>query len=203
VTFMLERTGNHYMRLRLLCSLLLMCSLSFAEETAPLNKGVPMDYLKKYTELGKSRLDITSKIRSQEDFETLWKKPSHAAEPKWDECWKACVEYAVPELHAEVGFYIEVLGFGINAAWDNRVMLISPDSAYTFTLYSEPTAIPSKSLNMQFMVKNIIEIDKAMKANGIPYTQQLKKAWGEENPMKTIIVKTPSGIDLTVWGFDK
>ena len=161
-----------------------------------------MSYVNTFTELGKSRLETLAKIRSAEDFEKMWQEPENAAPVKWGDCWKACVEYAVPELEAEVGFYIEVLGFGINAAWDNRVMLISPDGEYTFTIYSEADSTPSQSLQMEFMVSNIAEINQAMKACGVPYEQELKKVWGEESDMKTIIVKTPSEIQLTMWGRD-
>jgi catechol 2,3-dioxygenase-like lactoylglutathione lyase family enzyme len=184
--------------------LLLLLPLTIsAEETAPHDKEVSMTYVTKYAELGKSRLETLSKIRSPEDFEKMWKEPQDAAVLKWGDCWKACVEFAVPQLEAEVGFYIEVLGFGINATWDNRVMLISSDGAYTFTLYSDKDAQPANALKMQFMVSNIAEIDAAMRKCGVPYVQELKKVWGENNDMKTIVVKTPSGIDLTVWGKDK
>ena len=81
-------------------------------------------------------------------------------------------------------------------------MLISPDGAYSFTLYSETGATPSKLLNMQFMVANIADIYLAMQKCGAPFNQEMRKAWGDGSEMKNFVIQTPNGIDLTVWGFD-
>ncbi len=161
-----------------------------------------MNNQERFAELGKARLNALAKLTTPQDMETYWPEPSGAVTPVWGDCWKACVEYAVPNLHAEVGFYIEVFNFTVNAAWENHVMLISSDREVSFTLFEEKEAKPSTVLNMQFMVSNIQEIETAMRNAEIPFLQDLDYPWGKDAKMQTMIVETPCGISLTLWGME-
>jgi hypothetical protein len=155
--------------------------------------------------LGSKRLDIIKKITSNDEYQKLWPKPKHSFDFEWGECWKAVIEYGVYDFNAEVGFYIDYLGFGLNASWDNHAMLMTPNGDFSFTVYKDVKSRgkTKKLLNMQFMLGNIKKVSSRLKRNGVKIIQPLAKEWGEESKMKTFKFETPNGISVTLWGFDK
>jgi hypothetical protein len=80
--------------------------------------------------LGKARLDIAARAKSQADWESLWKPPSNPFPFAWGETWKQCVEYKVDDFPAEVGFFIDVLGLPVNAIDPDYAMFTSPQGLF-------------------------------------------------------------------------
>ncbi len=150
---------------------------------------------------GKRRLAALKRIKSREDWQKLWPKARHDYPFTWGECWQAVAEFGVKDFAAELGFYLDILGMKVNAVWDNHAMIMSPDGEYAFTIYQAKRT--SAELNLQFMLGNIAIATTALKRRGVTVVQDLKAEWGEENPMRTFKMKTPSGVVITLWGMLK
>jgi catechol 2,3-dioxygenase-like lactoylglutathione lyase family enzyme len=150
---------------------------------------------------GKRRLDALTRIKSREDWQRLWPKQRHAYPFTWGDCWKAVAEFGVKDFAAELGFYLDVLGMTVNATWPDHAMIMTPDGAYTFTIYRAKRT--SSELNLQFMIGNIREAVAALKRRGVVPVQDLKADWGEQSPMRTFKCKSPSGVVITLWGMVK
>lgn len=148
--------------------------------------------------LGQRRLDALARIRSREDWQRLWPKPRFAYPFVWGDCWKAVAEFGVKDFPAELGFYLDILGLSVNAVWDGHAMVMTPDGAYAFTIRQARRT--SGGLNLQFMIGNIGAAASALKRRRVEVVQDLKAEWGEDNPMRTFKLRTPSGMMITLWG---
>jgi catechol 2,3-dioxygenase-like lactoylglutathione lyase family enzyme len=164
--------------------------------------GVHMPtFAKTCRDLGQRRLDAIARITSREDWQRLWPKPRHAYPFTWGDCWKGVVEFGVKDFAAELGFYLDILGMSVNATWPDHAMIMSPDGDYTFTIYRAKRT--SSDLNLQFMIGNISEAVAALKRRGVVPVQDLRAEWGEQSPMRTCRLRSPSGVVITLWGMVK
>ena len=107
--------------------------------------------------LGKARVEATAQCQTEEDWNSKWPEAKHSYPFEWGTCWKAVAEFAVSNFEAEVGFYLDVLGFAMNAFWDDHLMLITPDGEYAFTIVraQDGKHVDPAALNLQFMLGNI------------------------------------------------
>lgn len=160
------------------------------------------EFFKSCEALGRERLALSERLDTPEQWKEQWKGPLHDYPFTWGDCWKAHVVFAVPHFEAELGFYLDVLGFGLNAMWDDHAMLISPDKAFSFVIQRgspEDHARP-QNVHLEFMVGNIEEAHASLKQRGVPVSDDLLAEWGEEHPMRTFQVRSPSGYELKIWG---
>ncbi len=153
------------------------------------------------TTLGRRRLKALKQITSREDWEKLWPAPGHPYPFTWGDCWKAVTEFGVSNFPAELGFYLDILGMKVNAMWDGHAMIMTPDGEFAFTIHAAKRT--AAELNLQFMLGNIAVAVAALKRRKVRIVQDLKAEWGEENPMRTCKLRTPSGMIITLWGFVK
>lgn len=152
-------------------------------------------------QLGQRRLDALERIKSREDWLKLWPKPRHDYPFTWGDCWKAVAEFGVKDYAAELGFYLDILGMRVNATWPDHAMIMTPDGDYTFTIHRAKRT--ATELNLQFMIGNITEAVAALKRRKVTVVQDLKADWGEQSPMRTFKLKSPSGVVITLWGMVK
>lgn len=152
--------------------------------------------------LGRERLALAESIQSPEEWKDKWQGPKHEYPFTWGDCWKAHVVFTVPHFEAELGFYLDVLGFGLNAMWDDHAMLISPDKEFSFVIKNgtpDEHATPA-TVHLEFMVGNIEEAFEALQERSVPLTTGLVAEWGEDHPMRTCGLRSPSGYELKIWG---
>jgi Glyoxalase/Bleomycin resistance protein/Dioxygenase superfamily len=152
--------------------------------------------------LGRDRLALAESIQSPEEWKDKWKDAKHEYPFTWGECWKAHVVFAVPHFEAELGFYLDILGFGMNAMWDNHAMLVSPDKGFSFVIKKGSADMHARpaTVHLEFMLGNIEEAFASLRARGVPLTTELVAEWGEDNAMRTCGIKTPSGYCIKLWG---
>jgi hypothetical protein len=150
------------------------------------------------TAYGRRRLKALKQIKSREDWEKLWPAPGHAYPFTWGDCWKAVTEFGVSNFPAELGFYLDILGMKVNAMWDGHAMIMTPDADFAFTIHAAKRT--ATELNLQFMLGNIAVAAAALKRRGLRFAQELKAEWGDEHPMRTCKLRTPSGMIITLWG---
>lgn len=151
--------------------------------------------------LGEARLEVAKVAKTQADWKRLWKKPSNAWAIKWGTCWKACIEYVVADFAAEVGFFVDVLGFPTNAFSADYVMFTSPDKDFFFAIVrSKEGAVPTpkESIRIQFMVENIYETALEFEKRGVDFEKKPHAYQG--SPIYSATFRTPNGIPVDIWG---
>ena len=153
---------------------------------------------------GKARIDIAQRAATRDDWDRLWKKSTFPFPFSWERSWKQCVEYKVADFAAEVGFFIDILGFPVNAFDPDYAMFTSPDGEFFFSVVpaqADEESTPPDAIRLQFMVVKIIETAVDLQRRGVVFEQWPAPA-GESSPLQIGSFRTPHGIGIDLWGFD-
>lgn len=153
---------------------------------------------------GKARIDIAKRAATRDDWDRLWKKSTNSFPFSWGVSWKQCVEYKVTDFPAEVGFFIDILGFPVNAFDPDYAMFTGPDGEFFFSVV--PTAedeesTPPDAIRLQFMVANIIETAAELERRGVVF-EHWPASYAADSPLLIGSFHTPHGIGIDLWGFD-
>lgn len=152
---------------------------------------------------GKARIDIASRARSSADWERMWKKPVNPFPFAWDDLWKHCVEYRVDDFAAEVGFFIDVLGFPVNAFDPDYAMFTSPQGDFYFSVTpvrEGEYSTPPESFRLQFLIRDIMQTAEELGRRGIVFeSPPLPCTPGSNLYIGTF--RSPHGIAIDLWGF--
>jgi catechol 2,3-dioxygenase-like lactoylglutathione lyase family enzyme len=153
---------------------------------------------------GKARIDIAKRAESRADWDHLWKKPTHPFPFSWGSAWKQCIEYKVADFPAEVGFFIDILGFPVNAFDPDYAMFTSPGGDFYFSVVptrdgEQPT--PLGAIRLQFMVQHIVETAIELERRGVKFNQ-LPARVADNSSFLIGSFQTPNGIGVELWGFD-
>jgi predicted enzyme related to lactoylglutathione lyase len=151
---------------------------------------------------GRARIDIARRAVTAQDWDQMWKPPQNAFPFTWGKYWKQCIEYRVDDFAAEVGFFIDVLGFPILAFDASYAMFTSPAGEFTFSVVQTPEGIsstPPDAIRIQFMVQDIDATTEELSRRGILFTQN-PEPLSEGSTMYAASFLTPHGICIDVWG---
>lgn len=153
---------------------------------------------------GKARIDIAQRAATRDDWNRLWKKSTYPFPFSWGNSWKQCVEYKVADFPAEVGFFIDILGFPVNAFDPDYAMFTSPSGEFFFSvvpvLESEEVT-PPDAFRLQFMVDHIMETAAELERRGVKF-EQWPTGSSEESSLLIGSFHTPNGIGIDLWGVD-
>jgi catechol 2,3-dioxygenase-like lactoylglutathione lyase family enzyme len=151
---------------------------------------------------GKARIDIARRAKSREDWAQLWKPPAHPFPFQWGRHWKQCIEYQVDDYPAEVGFYIDVLGFPVNAFDPEYAQFTSPEGDfYIAVLPVQPggKATPPDAIRLQFMVADIQAAAAELERRGVVFERKPEPCF-EESRLHIGAFRSPNGMCLELWG---
>jgi catechol 2,3-dioxygenase-like lactoylglutathione lyase family enzyme len=151
---------------------------------------------------GRARIDIAKRVVTRQDWETLWKRPQHEFPFKWGKYWKQCIEYRVDDFAAEIGFFIDLLGFPVIAFDPSYAMFSSPAGDFTFAVVQTPEdslSTPPDAIRIQFMVEDITGTVKELERRGVRFVQN-PTPLSEGSSMYLAAFQSPHGILLEVWG---
>lgn len=151
---------------------------------------------------GKARLDVARRANTAQEWERLWKPPAHDFPFEWGPYWKQCIEYTVHDFAAEVGFYIDVLGFSVNAFTPEYAQFTSPDGAFHLAILpaaDERMSTPPGVFRLQFMVQNLAQVIGELEGRGVvfAYGPQLLQVGGKT---EVCGFHTPHGVLIELWG---
>jgi len=161
-----------------------------------------LDFKQVCRDLGNERIALAEKCTAEKSWMTAWTGARHPFPIKWGECWKAVIELSVQDFAAELGFFLHILGFDVNAIEPNWAMLMTPDKAYMFSLIQateERPAVSGASISIEFMVEGITALASELTNRGLGVSP-LQAEWGEEAPMRTFGFTSPNGLNIKVWG---
>ncbi len=153
---------------------------------------------------GKARIDIAQRAATRDDWDRLWKKPTYPFPFSWGKSWKQCIEYKVADFPAEVGFFIDILGFPVNAFDPDYSMFTSPNGDFYFSVVpvqgkEEVTA--DDAIRLQFMVERIKDTAVELERRGVVFDQ-----WPVISSAQSSLLigsfRTPNGIGIDLWGFN-
>jgi catechol 2,3-dioxygenase-like lactoylglutathione lyase family enzyme len=150
---------------------------------------------------GKARIDLAERLKASADWEKLWKPPSNPFPFTWGQSWKQCVEYRVDDFTAEVGFFVDVLGFPIYALDSGYAMFTSPQNDFFFAVvptYNDEHSNPPDAFRLQFMVRDVKSIFQELLHRGIAFELEPQPLC----PGSSISIasfRTPNDICVELW----
>lgn len=153
---------------------------------------------------GKARIDIAKRAMTRADWDQMWVKPTNPFPFSWGSSWKQCVEYKVMDFAAEVGFFIDILGFPVNAFDPDYAMFTSPNGDFFFSVVparEDEAPTPVGAIRLQFMVENIIETAHELERRGVKFDQMPARV-ADNSAFLIGSFHTPNGIGIELWGFD-
>jgi catechol 2,3-dioxygenase-like lactoylglutathione lyase family enzyme len=151
---------------------------------------------------GKARLDIAQRAGSRAEWEDLWKPPRHEFPFRWGAHWKQCIEYRVLDYAAEVGFYIDVLAFPVNAFDAGYAQFTGPEGEFhiaVMPVFPGENPTPPDAIRLQFMVADLSGTVEHLKERGVPFEQEPQPL----HPGSRIQIgsfRTPHGLLVELWG---
>lgn len=154
---------------------------------------------------GKARIDIAQRANTRDEWEKLWRPPQNAFPFEWGSYWKQCVEYRVGDYAAEVGFYIDVLGFPVNAFDSEYAQFTSPDEVFYIAVVPArdlTEVTPPDSLRLQFMIYNIEQTAKELEIRGVVF-EMMPKPIQPGSQLMLASFRSPHGILIELWGEKK
>jgi len=151
---------------------------------------------------GKARIDVTLRANNEQEWQSMWKAPAHAYPFTAGEGWKFCIEYRVNDFAAEIGFFIDVLGFSVYSFSPSFAQFTSPSQSFLFGVSATPEGEQSTSpdtLRLQFKVSDLIASVQELEQRGISFEQSPMPVQ-EGTSMHIAIFRTPHGIPVDLWG---
>ena len=151
---------------------------------------------------GKARIDITRRAQSEAEFQQLWRQPVNSFPFEFSNEWKFCVEYKVDDFAAEVGFYIDILGFPVIAFSPSYAQFTDPQGDFRISVASlrdGEKSTPADTLRLQFMVKDILQLAEMLEKRGIIFERKPEPI--QEGSSQAVgYFRTPHGICMDLWG---
>lgn len=149
---------------------------------------------------GKARIDVTRRASDEREWQSQWREPRYSFPFTWEGGWRHCIQYTVDDFAAEIGFFIDVLGFPVSAFSPSYAQFTSPDQAFFFGVAATQEggqSTPIDSLRMQFMVKDLTATIEELERRGIGFER--KPEPGEAYPTIALL-RSPHGIRIELWG---
>ena len=153
--------------------------------------------------LGARRLERAAAARSADDYRAATTGQQHPWTFEWGSCWTATVTYRVADYAAELGFFVDGLGFALNALGPDFCMFAAPDRSWFFCIVpatDEVPATPADAIHLGFMLADVAASAAEIERRGIAFTEPVAP-WGDPpGPMLTGALHTPNGIRVELWG---
>ena len=136
---------------------------------------------------------------TREDWEQEWQVPRFAL-GDFGPCWTCSPTWRVADVEAELGFFVDGLGFDVNAVFPEGryAMLIAPGGSVTFAIQQatdEHPAIVPGSLTLEFMLADTEAAWANATARGV---HGVTAPWVEDGMLRATL-RSPSGIDVELW----
>lgn len=150
---------------------------------------------------GKARIDITRRASDEEEWQSKWRPPLHPYPFTPGEGWRFCFEYKVDDFAAEVGFFIDILGFDVLAFSPSYAQFADPNNDFCFSIVAaeegEPSTDPD-TIRLQFKVEHIHETVKTLEARGIVFEQKPVSPDGQANLLVGYF-RSPHGVCIDLF----
>lgn len=150
---------------------------------------------------GKARLDVTLRAKDEQEWQEMWREPLNPFPFKFASGWKFCLEYKVEDYAAEVGFFIDVLGFTVTAFSPRFAQFISPGEELCLNVLEAAegaSSTPPDCIRLILQLTNAKDILQELDLRGIA----VEKADGKDMSAGSTPVgyfRTPQGLRIDLW----
>lgn len=150
--------------------------------------------------LGKARLDVIRRASDEREFQKLWLEARFPFPFAWGQGWKHNMQYYADDFAAEVGFYIDVLGFPVQAFSSRYAQFTGPEQDFFFTVAAateDQPSTPPDVLRLQFQISNLPAVLDELENRGVAFETSYDKE-SEGAPYASF--RTPHGILVEILG---
>jgi hypothetical protein len=150
---------------------------------------------------GKARLDVTLRARDEQEWQQMWRQPLNSFPFKFGTGWKFCFEYQVDDFAAEVGFYIDVLGFNVNAFSPHYAQFSSPGGELCISIVQAgegEDSTPADTIRLQLQIRDIEKTSRELETRNVVYEKSLGIEHDAESTLAGFF-RTPHGVRYDLW----
>lgn len=124
---------------------------------------------------------------------------------KWGDCWHFAVEYEVEDFATELGFFVDFMGFSLNALSPEYAMFMSPDDDVFIAIKPANNGAVQdfRSFRVCFMLEGILAAARELQDCGIAFVSLPQPMADVERPMYRAEMKSPNGLRIELWGVDE
>jgi hypothetical protein len=150
---------------------------------------------------GKARIDVTRRAKNEQEWQNQWRDPMYDFPFAPGAGWQFCFEYKVDDFAAEVGFFIDVLGFPVRAFSPSYAQFSSPGGEICFSVLSTgegEESTPPDSIRLHLNVRNIQQAAKELISRGIVY-EKITATNQAGTSVQTGYFRSPHGVCIEIW----
>ena len=150
---------------------------------------------------GKARIDVTLRAKNEQEWQNQWREPMHDFPFATGAGWQFCFEYRVDDFAAEVGFFIDILGFPVRAFSPSYAQFISPGGEICFSVLATnegEESTPPDSIRLYLNVHNFQQASKELIRRGIAYESIPGEELGGPD-LQTGYFRSPHGVRIELW----
>lgn len=144
---------------------------------------------------GRARVDITLNARDEADWQRRWHEPLNDFP---FELGQAAFEYAVEDFPAEVGFFIDILGFSTTAFSPSFAQFSSPDGNFRFAVSAcqpDQSGTSPDTLRIQFVIQDFNQTIQELESRGVVFDPSPEAV--QRSPVSNHArFRTPHGITI-------
>lgn len=151
---------------------------------------------------GKARIDVTLRASDEAEWQSMWRNPLNPFPFTWGEDWMICCQYMVYDFAAEVGFYIDILGFDVRAFSPSYGQFIDPEHICCLSVTAVPEGIEATdpdTIRLQLHVQDIDQTVLQLEKRGIVFEQK-PILIHEGSSIKMGYFRTPHGVCIDLFG---
>jgi hypothetical protein len=150
---------------------------------------------------GKARLDVTLRAKDEREWREMWKEPLNSFPFNFGSGWKFCFEYKVEDFAAEVGFFIDVLGFSVRAFSPRYAQFTSPGEELCLIVRESGDGVQSTDpdmLRLHLQLSGIDETIGELEFRGIAFEKSLNQ---DQDGISVLAgyFRTPHGLRIDLW----
>jgi len=151
---------------------------------------------------GKARIDITLRAKGEAEWLKLWKEPSQPYPFIHGSGRKLSIDYKVDDYPAEIGFFIDVLGFPVWSFSPSNAQFTNPGRDLFFSvsaIHPGERSTPPDTLRLNLWVSDLTQAIEELERRGVLFDQPLSPPTTDAG-MQTAGFRTPHGILVVLWG---
>lgn len=150
---------------------------------------------------GKARIDVTLRAKNEQEWQSQWREPMHDFPFATGAGWQFCFEYKVEDFAAEVGFFIDVLGFPARAFSPSYAQFTSPGGEICFSVLATvegEESTPPDSIRLYLNVHNIQQASNELTRRGIAY-EAIPGVDKAGDAFQNGYFRSPHGVRIELW----
>lgn len=154
---------------------------------------------------GKARIDITRRAKDERDWQDNWREQLYFYPFEFADGWKTCFEYKVDDFAAEVGFFMDFLGFPSSAFSPSYAQFTSPDGDFYIGVSAREEGeecTPPDTIRLQFNIIDLFDTISELESRGIVFEGKPQPVYDDSDVLVTTF-RTPHGICIDLWGIDE